>query len=69
MKVKLSATRYHKIKPRFVNCRSFEHASQICEKFIKDNALIAADFLGGQIINSKKRQIARISYNGRIWPA
>lgn len=55
-----------KIKPVRVKVSSFAEASKICQKYIDDNDLGGGNWTGGAIYEDGK-QIAYVSYNGRIW--
>ena len=50
-----------------IEVRSLDEASQVCKKFIDKNELGGGSWSGGQVFDGN-RQIANISYNGRIWP-
>lgn len=45
---------------------SFKEASELCRKFIEDNDLGSGNWSGGAITENRK-QIAYVSYNGRVW--
>jgi len=45
---------------------SFKEASEVCKKFIRDNELGSGNWTGGEIFENGK-QIAHVSYNGRVW--
>jgi len=45
---------------------TLEEASERCEAYIAEWNLGGGNWSGGQVYDGKK-QIARISYNGRIW--
>lgn len=50
---------------------SFEEAAKICREFIEKYNLGSGNWYGGYIFESldvkKQKQLAYISYNGRIW--
>jgi hypothetical protein len=48
--------------------KTLKAASKACEKYLRDWDLGAGNWVGGQIANEQGEQIARVSYNGRIWP-
>jgi len=50
----------------FVEVPTMEEASGICKEYIAEWDLGGGNWSGGQVYDDKK-QIARISYNGRIW--
>jgi hypothetical protein len=45
---------------------SLEDASNIVSEYIEYHELAASTFLGGTIMNNDK-EVARVSYNGRVW--
>ena len=48
--------------------QSYKEASEVCRKFIDDNELGSGNWDGGQIFDhTQKKQIAHVSYNGRVW--
>jgi hypothetical protein len=49
-----------------VEVKTFKEASDVCTKFINDNDLGSGNWDGGQIFDGKK-QVAYVSYNGRVW--
>ncbi len=55
------------IKAHLVTVRSFKDASYKCSKFIEDNELGGGNWDGGQIFDETGKQIAHVSYNGRVW--
>jgi len=57
------------VKPNAVKCIDFEIASNLCRKYIEKYNLGAGNWGGnvGIILNDKQKQIARVSYNGRVW--
>lgn len=55
-----------KIKPNRVKVSSFAEASKVCQKYIDDNDLGGGNWTGGTIYEDGK-EIAYVSYNGRIW--
>ena len=51
---------------RYITVKSLKEASLKCRKYIEDFNLGAGNWVGGQVSKNRK-QVARISYNGRIW--
>lgn len=51
---------------KMVKVNSFKDASIAITNYINKKLLGASTFSGGQIIENGK-QIARVSYNGRVW--
>jgi len=77
LKVKLEAKPNHdytgcdyrgslNIKARFITVATLKEASEICSAFIEKNELGGGNWTGGQVFENGK-EIARVSYNGRIW--
>lgn len=55
-------------KPREVEVFSFAQASSVCRDYIKEWELGGGNWSGGQVFDTAtKKQVARISYNGRVW--
>jgi len=53
-------------KDKTVEVNSFKEASDVCKKFIDDNDLGSGNWSGGAVYEDKK-QVAYVSYNGRVW--
>ena len=53
-------------KNKKVSVSSFEEASEVVQAFIHENDLGSGNWSGGAIFEGKK-QIAFVSYNGRVW--
>lgn len=53
-------------KNKKVSVSSFEEASEVVNKFIHENDLGSGNWSGGAIFENGK-QIAHVSYNGRVW--
>lgn len=51
---------------RYVTVKSLKAASRKCREYIENFNLGSGNWVGGQVSQNRK-QIARISYNGRIW--
>lgn len=49
-----------------IRCDSFEEASRICQRYISDWNLGGGNWAGGHVFKDG-HQIAKVSYNGRIW--
>lgn len=54
-------------KNKSIKVNSFKEASDVCKKFIDDNGLGSGNWEGGQIFDDAGKQIAHVSYNGRVW--
>jgi hypothetical protein len=54
------------IKPKMQSVDSFEEASRVVNRFISENDLGAGNWTGGAIYKDGK-QVAYVSYNGRVW--
>jgi len=57
------------VKPNAVKCIDFEMASNLCRKYIETYNLGAGNWGGnaGLVLDDNQKQIARVSYNGRVW--
>lgn len=53
--------------PATASASTFDECSKICRQYITDNDLGSGNWNGGQIIDENGNQVARVSYNGRIW--
>jgi hypothetical protein len=51
-----------------VEVKDFAEASAVCRAYITQHNLGAGNWAGGTI-HQGKRVVAKLSYNGRIWPA
>lgn len=50
-----------------LKCFNLSQASQICGEYINQFNLGGGNWIGGQVYDEKNKQVAEISYNGRIW--
>ena len=50
-----------------VNVNSLREAAQTCGQYIGLNDLGSGNWAGGQIMDDDGNEIARVSFNGRIW--
>lgn len=48
---------------------SLEEASNVCRRYIADHGLGSGNWAGGEVRDMHGKVVARISYNGRIWPS
>ena len=46
---------------------TFADAAKLCREYIDHNELGGGNWTGGQVFKGKE-QVARVSYNGRVWP-
>ena len=46
---------------------TFTGASKACKDYIGKHNLGGGNWTGGQVFNDEDQQIARVSYNGRVW--
>ncbi len=53
---------------KMVEVSSLAEASRVCRAYIVDNELGKGNWCGGQVHDGNGHQVARVSYNGRIWP-
>ena len=51
---------------RYITVDSLKDASKKCREYIEEFNLGSGNWAGGQVSQNRK-QIARISYNGRVW--
>lgn len=51
----------------YVEVQDFAEASKVCRDYINEFALGGGHWTGGKILQDKK-EIARVSYNGSVWP-
>jgi hypothetical protein len=58
---------YVKKSERKVKVSSLHEASVVCGKFIDKNDLGSGNWTGGRIFDETGKQIAHVSYNGRVW--
>ena len=56
------------IPRRVERVASLEEASEACLTFIEKNDLGSGTWSGGKVVDERDVVVARISYNGRIWP-
>lgn len=56
----------HRPANKQVSVKSFAEAATLCREYIHDNELGAGNWAGGQVFKGTQ-QVARISYNGRVW--
>ena len=54
-------------RAKWVPVNSMSEASALCAAFIAQHELGGGNWSGGQIRNHAGRQIARVSYNARVW--
>jgi hypothetical protein len=52
---------------RVVRCKSLEEAATQCQDYITYYQLGGGNWTGGSVRQGNKK-VARISYNGRVWP-
>lgn len=56
-----------KIKKNIVVIKNLKEAKNVCENFIETNNLGGGNWSGGKVFDDQDKQIAYVSYNGRIW--
>jgi hypothetical protein len=56
------------IRPHRVPVASFEEAARACGRYIAENGLGNGNWTGGKITDARGKVIAKVSYNGRVWP-
>lgn len=50
-----------------IEITAIKDAPKICRDYIEENCLGGGNWTGGQIVHSTKGEVARVSYNGRVW--
>jgi hypothetical protein len=50
-----------------VPVRTADQASAIVRRFIQEHDLASSTFTGGQILDAQGKEVAHVSYNGRVW--
>lgn len=50
-----------------VSVSTIEEASKACRLYIEENELGGGNWIGGYVFDNNDKQVAYISYNGRIW--
>ena len=53
---------------KVVEVRSLGQASEACLAWIEDNDLGAGNWTGGTVRDASGALVARVSYNGKVWP-
>ena len=53
--------------PAMRRVASFQEAAAECRDYIERNNLGGGNWTGGQVFADKKTQVARVSFNGRVW--
>jgi hypothetical protein len=66
--VRLAAFDAPWVRARTVRARDFAEASVLCRTYITENDLGASDWAGGDVRDHTGARVARVSYNGRVWP-
>ena len=57
---------YQRPPKKKVDVQTLEEASKLCREYLDNNELGSGNWTGGQVFKDKK-QVALISYNGRVW--
>jgi len=55
------------VKTCRVSIYTFKAASIICRQFLQSENLGSGNWTGGQIYDASGREIAHVSFNGRVW--
>lgn len=50
-----------------IRVKSLVEATAVCGRYITKNDLGGGNWTGGQVFDDTCKQIARVSYNGRVW--
>lgn len=53
--------------PKTFTCNSLKDAQRIIVEYRDKRNLGSSVFAGGQVYDDNNKEIARISYNGRVW--
>lgn len=56
------------VSNKVVEVADFEEASQVCREYIDANGLGAGNWTGGLVLGADGSPVAKVSYNGRVWP-
>ena len=56
------------IPRRTVEVKDLAEASAVCLRFIAEHDLGVGNWAGGEVRDGRKKIVARVSYNGRVWP-
>jgi hypothetical protein len=54
------------VPTKTIAAKTMQEASEACQKYIAEHMLGGGNWAGGQIVE-KRKQIALVSYNGRVW--
>ena len=60
-------SRMRRPRAKDVEVASFEEASAICRAYIEKYHLGAGNWAGGKITDDYGKEIARVSFNGKVW--
>lgn len=55
-------------RPRTVRARDFAEASQRVRRYIEQHDVGSSNWAGGDVRDHTGALVARVSYNGRVWP-
>lgn len=55
------------VPTRTAAAKSYKHASELCRQYIELHDLGMGNWTGGAITDQTGQQVAKVSYNGRIW--
>ena len=55
------------VPPRKVSVPTLQAAARVALDYIARHDLGGGNWIGGQVFDAKGRQVAHVSYNGRIW--
>lgn len=56
------------VRAQTVRARDFAEASERCRAYIAEHDLGAGNWSGGDVRDHTGALVARVSYNGRVWP-
>ena len=55
------------VRAKRVPVASYTEASRVAREFIEAHDLGGGSWTGGQVFDATGAQVARVSYNGRVW--
>jgi len=56
------------VPSRKAKVAGFEEASKACRDYIEKHELGGGNWTGGQVLDAKGKEVAYVSYGGKVWP-
>jgi len=56
------------VPTRKAKVADFEGASKACREYIEKHELGGGNWTGGKVLDAKGKEVAYVSYNGKVWP-